>query len=137
MRHKKICGLVPNDWQKNNGRGEDFHEQNEYSFGNVELESLQDTQMETSKGQLSKNDLLQKGKHKFNYMENTLNMAASQKAFVMGYCSVFNREHLPEVYLVMLMKTMMKRKEGEGKGKERRYRRQGRGGKERWKSSNT
>lgn len=85
---------------------------------------------------VSENDLLQMGKHKFNYMENTLNMAASQKAFIMGYYSVFTRKHLPEVYLVMLMKTMMKRKEGEGKGEERRYRRQGRG-EEIWKSSNT
>lgn len=49
MKHN-ICGLAPNDWQKNNGRDESFHEFDDYNVGNVEF----DIKIEMSKGQLAK-----------------------------------------------------------------------------------
>lgn len=46
-----------------------------------------------------------------------MNMAASYEAFIMGSYSVFSRKHLTNVYLVMVMKTMMKERRRKRRGK--------------------
>lgn len=89
MRHT-IWGLAPNDWQKNNGRDEGFHEFDEYNVGNVEF----DIEIEMSKGQLAKcvwKWSSTKGKAWIELYEDTLNMEVSHKEYFRGNYGAFSR----------------------------------------------
>lgn len=80
-----MCRLVPNDRQKNKRREEEKVFMNRM---NTALEMLSSSTRTTFKWRcqrdcwlnVSENDPLQMGKHQLNYMEDTLNMPASQKS---------------------------------------------------------
>lgn len=68
---------------------------------------------------MSENDLVQKVKHKFNSMKDTLTMDASHKEFIMGNYSAFSREWVAYYsWFGDIMKTMINWKEEKGKGGE-------------------